>query len=72
MTFSSRYAAPRPQLYDIYFEKERNVRFLESYQILPIGDVSHYDGHACTTALLTSGQRADLSKHASLRPIGNQ
>lgn len=72
MGFANRFVAPQPQLYDVYFERERDTRMLSDLSILPVGSISHYGGHACTKALLTSDQRADLSKHASLRPIGGR
>lgn len=69
MGFTGRYTPPRPRPYDIYFEKERDLRLLQDLGIAPIGEIHRHEGHASVRAFLDSEQRATLSKHANLQPI---
>lgn len=69
MSFTGRYTPPRPRAYDIYFERERDLKFLQECGVAPMGDISRVGGHASVRAMLDSDQRAVLSKHANLRPV---
>jgi len=70
MVFSTKFTPPKPQLYDLHFSHDRNLRYAEEFDIEAIGSISRFDGQASMKALLTSEQRANISKYAHLRPLG--